>query len=363
LATVVAAVLWRSERSSRWLVSNDAEAAPAAQPRLLVLGMNLHDVSDWSREWAFVDVFQHHREWISQDLDGSTWNDKRPIDLTDAGYPLPRADQAAITLMCREVDGHYPGGTYVCTYRGKGKITFGFDARVISQKAGRIELLVRPGNGGILMRIERSDKADPIRDLHVWMPGFEDGSRTFHPLFVERLKPFRVIRFMDWGRTNNSAQAAWSDRVTPAPGSIRQSGPGGVALEHMIDLCNELKASPWFCMPHLADDDYVRHFAEIVKQLLHPDAKVYVEWSNETWNTTFDQANWVNGTRYSASSAAGSCASPRGRRRTRGCSRRSPNGLTASSTRSPAPRTSTPGGRTAPRSTRARASRKSSKAR
>lgn len=38
-------------------------------------------------------------------------------------------------------------------------------------------------------------------------------------------------------------------------------------------------------MPHLADDDYYREFARLVKRTLRPDVKVYVEWSNEPWHT------------------------------------------------------------------------------
>jgi hypothetical protein len=60
-----------------------------------------------------------------------------------------------------------------------------------------------------------------------------------------------------------------------------------------VDLCNRLNANPWFCMPHLASDDYVRQFAEGVKRNLDPSLKVYIEYSNEVWNGIFQQHRYA----------------------------------------------------------------------
>ena len=167
----------------------------------------------------------------------------------------------------------------------------GFDARTTNSRPGRMLMEVTPTNAGILLRIDRSNPKNPVRNVHVWMPGFENAASSFHPLFLERLKPFKVLRFMDWASTNNSLNKSWADRTLPD--DPRQAGSGGVAVEYMIELCNELQADPWFCMPHLVDDNFVRHFAELVQSRLHPGAHIYVEWSNEAWNSIFDQATWV----------------------------------------------------------------------
>jgi hypothetical protein len=60
-------------------------------------------------------------------------------------------------------------------------------------------------------------------------------------------------------------------------------------VEIAIKLANTLNADPWFTMPHLADDDYVRQFATMVRDRLNPNLKVYIEYSNETWNSQFKQ--------------------------------------------------------------------------
>jgi hypothetical protein len=207
------------------------------------------------------------------------------------GLSIP---QVVATLILRGTDGHYPAGQYVFLYDGKGEFEFGYDATVISRSPGRIILSVVPSDDGILVRITRSSVTDHVRNIRLIMPGFESlyKNAPFNPLFLERLKPFRAIRFMDWQRTNNSRNVRWRDRTMPS--TYTQAGEDGVAVEYMIDLSNRLGADPWFCMPHGADDDFIWNFAELVKERLDPERKVYLEFSNEVWNPQFDQHHWVN---------------------------------------------------------------------
>jgi hypothetical protein len=61
----------------------------------------------------------------------------------------------------------------------------------------------------------------------------------------------------------------------------------------MIDLCNRTNVDPWFCMPHKADDDTIRQFARLTKERLDPALRVYVEYSNEVWNSQFAQHHYA----------------------------------------------------------------------
>lgn len=291
LAVPAAAVLYRVQTVRPVLDEAGIQTVSAEERAPFTVGMNVAGITDWSTEWPFVDVFMHSREWIPQRQEGGPWDTKEELRLTPEGWPILAPGQAAATLMLRECSPHYPAGRYVCTWEGTGRIEFGMAAKVASQSPGRAELDVRHDDGGIYLKIVESSPADPIRNIRVWMPGFEGAESPFHPLYLERLRPFKVLRFMDWQRTNHSKVTTWEDRRTPA--HARQSGPPGVALEYIIALTNELKADPWFCMPHLADDEYVRNFAEQVKRELHPDATIYVEWTNEPWNGMFGQAKWA----------------------------------------------------------------------
>jgi hypothetical protein len=46
-----------------------------------------------------------------------------------------------------------------------------------------------------------------------------------------------------------------------------------------------MELNPWFCMPALADDNYIRKFAEYVRDKLKPNLVAHVEYSNEIWGT------------------------------------------------------------------------------
>jgi hypothetical protein len=66
-----------------------------------------------------------------------------------------------------------------------------------------------------------------------------------------------------------------------------------VPVEVMVDLANRLGADPWFTMPHLADDDFVRQLATVVRDRLDPSLRAWVEYSNEVWNGMFAQVGWA----------------------------------------------------------------------
>lgn len=263
-------------------------AAPAAEKQPdhpAQFGMNLASVTDWTTEWPLVDVFKPSRAWIEKG--------EGKIAYDDRGNPQLKPGQSVETLMVREIGGHYPAGVYVATYEGTGKVEMRrYDVRkVVKEAPGRIESEVVPGDGGIELAITASDPKDPIRNIHVWMPDSEKAKSPFHPLFIKRLEPFGVLRFMDWQRTNNSPLQSWSRRAKLT--DPRYTTEAGMPLELMIDLANTRKADPWFCVPHQADDEFVREFARTVKQRLDADRKVYVEYSNEVWNGSFGQSRWA----------------------------------------------------------------------
>jgi len=113
----------------------------------------------------------------------------------------------------------------------------------------------------------------------------------FQAAYLDGLRPFHALRFMDWINTNGSTQTEWSDRVTPA--SYTQGGEGGICFEYAIDLCNELDADAWVCVPAMASDDYIRRMARLWRDNLEAGRRIYLEYSNEVWNWMFSQANWV----------------------------------------------------------------------
>ncbi len=257
------------------------------------LGINLGGVTYWSSEIVFVDLFKHSQTWKSQ-APGQAYAQGGPLDLAEDGWvrSLAGGGQFADSIVLSRPRLGYPGGVYTCLYDGRGKIAFAYGTEVIEEEPGRIRVMVRPEQNLLTLRLTQTDPNDPVRNIRVILPGFEDSYATqpFHPDFLKRWEKFKVLRFMDFQRTNDSEQAHWSDRATLAMQT--QGTDAGVALEYLIQLANNLDADPWFCMPHLADDDYVRNFAGLVKAELEPSLRIYIEYSNECWNSIFAQARY-----------------------------------------------------------------------
>ena len=67
-------------------------------------------------------------------------------------------------------------------------------------------------------------------------------------LYLSRIAPFSLLRFMDWGATNGSPVVEWADRAHV--GDLTYATAAGVPIEVMIDLANTLHVDPWFCVPH-----------------------------------------------------------------------------------------------------------------
>lgn len=260
----------------------------ASLPRL---GINLSGLCDWNTELPFVDVFRLSRAWISQ-KEGGGWGSGPNLETDERGW-VKRLQPGAYaeTLMCTMEGGHYPSGQYTILYEGEGTIKIN-GARVISEAPGKLVVDVDSKRGAIFLQLRKTNPENYVRNIRVIMPGFESTyeKEPWRPDFLARWKGVACLRFMDCMDTNGSSIVSWNERPRlDAANATTQGAP----LEWMIDLANRLNADPWFCMPHKANDDYIRQFAQMVKEQLHSNLKVYVEYSNEAWNGGFEQASYV----------------------------------------------------------------------
>ncbi|MCC7255635.1 MAG: hypothetical protein IT467_06840 [Dokdonella sp.] len=276
------------------------------------LGTNLDGVVDYSTSYNFVDVMKQSRSWITQDTNGAgvfDTGEEACLDLDAHGHLNSLApvtarpgcqstsyNAVATLFFFGDQAGHYPGGRYIVTWDGSASISYHFAAQrnVALSAPGRDVLDVTAANGGWMMRFDAVDAGNPPRNIHVWMPGYDENtgpSQLFHPDFLSLIRRFKVLRFMDWMDTNNSDQAAFADR--PQLNDVRWTDGVGVPLEMMVELANRSDADPWFNMPHQASDDYISQFAQTAHRLLQRNHRVYVEYSNEVWNGQFQQGSWI----------------------------------------------------------------------
>ncbi|KUF10179.1 calcium-binding protein [Pseudoponticoccus marisrubri] len=267
------------------------------------LGMGLNGISDWSTQHPFIDLMKTARGWVGHLPDrwgGVTTEELRAAGhLDENGWPvsLPSDVTAleAVLLTDQPTGADSLRGDYLVFYEGTGKLTLTGRARRVRYEEGRITFSYEPGEGVVGLSITETDPEDPLRDIHILredhLPLWEAGV-LFNPDWIARVRDLRSVRFMDWMMTNGSPVTRWQDRPRLSDASWTQ---WGVPVEVMVRLANLIGADPWFNMPHLADDTYMRRFAETVRDTLDPRLKAHVELSNEVWNQVFPQAAWARG--------------------------------------------------------------------
>lgn len=261
-------------------------------PHPAPLAVNVPELHYWAAQLAYANLFDQASRWYREDLTTWAWDAGPPLELDEHGWVTElKPQQAASVLIARGPKGLLPEGQYEVTWDGAGAFTVQGDPTVVSSEPGRMVLAIDESTeSGIQLRLTDTDPDDYVRNVRVRPPGLAaDHDGLFHPRFLQLLSKFRAIRFMDWQRTNGSALVHWEDRSRPT--DAVQTSDSGVCLEHMLALCNALRCDAWFCMPHLATDEYVANFASQVEAELDPGLRVFVEYSNEVWNGGFEQAH------------------------------------------------------------------------
>ena len=249
------------------------------------LGANLEGISDWSRSFAFADVMKQSREFGKPD---KPW--EKITDLDANGWPT--TDFGVILFV--DLKGvKNTGGDYHFSFSSKGNpsikaVASSAEVTLLHQHNGNFDgTLSVPVNAGELM-LSFTNTNGGVKNLKIMRPLPAEGE--FCKMFVDHVRRFGTLRFMDWGNTNGNKLTQWSQRSTPLTPSY--SGGKGVSYESMIDLANLAKSDAWICVPAHADVNYIKSLAKLCKSRLSPSAKLYIENSNEVWNWGFEQAQF-----------------------------------------------------------------------
>jgi hypothetical protein len=257
-------------------------------------GINLAGYNYYERAVPFVDFAKMSHEWIS--TNGSVWSDGRPIETTPTGYPARlEADQIARTLVFTHNGGRYETGVYELTWEGSGSVRLSSGSGALSvthTDVNTIHYDVQSAHDiGLLLEILNTEPSDPVRNISLIPSRYKTQSSLFHPLYKRDLQNYGVLRFLDWIPTNGNWIADWEFRTKLDQahwGNLR-----GIPYELQIELGNELGQDIWLTIPHAASDDYITQLARLVEQQLDPDLRVWIEYSNETWNPSFAQNSYV----------------------------------------------------------------------
>lgn len=286
-------------------IPTDSATCAGWQPNdcTLDIGINLSGIADWSYDRPFRNLFLHVRQApIVFDQDCNCWeNGMLPeIQLDTNGYPLqiPQSTTASPTTYVRMVISSnnanlQQGNAYVLLYDGIGDIQIQGDATEISDVSNRIEFIVQ-GMGNIWFNLMTSQPGNHVRNIRILR--LEDEFATnletqpFYSEFLNKIEPFKSLRFMDWGATNASPHVQWQNRAKISQRTY--AGDNGVPYEKMIQLANIAQKDIWICVPHAADDNFITKMAQLFRDSLNPNLNVYLEYSNEVWNWMFLQAQY-----------------------------------------------------------------------
>ncbi|MGV3613730.1 MAG: hypothetical protein ACO1SV_00225 [Fimbriimonas sp.] len=252
------------------------------------------------------------REW--ETLDGSA---KVPTDKD--GWPT--ADARVVAFDMRPTMAWAPpmddpegyqidvSGTYHLSFKGKADVTPSGESegvRVQNLKhdpktdlsAGQVVV----DKGKALVVLHFRDTKGGVKNVRLLRPGYAPTTKEiFHRPFLNALKPFGTLRFMDWLSSNSTNPfygdakntTEWADRHVPADANQLTLGrKNGVAWEYVVALCKQTGKTPWINLPVAASDDYVRRVALMFRDGLGKDRPVYVEYNNEVWNWGFLQATY-----------------------------------------------------------------------
>lgn len=283
------------------------------------VGINTNEVTESDSSVPFLDLFraavpfEESRPWLTKGAvayDANGW----PMDL--------RGGQAGSRFLSNLPANTVPEGTYTVLYEGDGDIQYMNDASLVEHKPGVDLINISAGQDGLLnasLLITRSSPQNYVRNIRILPPGgicannpfqrvtsanqcsgnylsFAENyaSIIFNPDFMNFMKDFRAVRFMNMSGVTRSPVRTWEQRnqVSKATWGGKE-GTRGVPLEIQVELANRLNLDPWFTLPHEADDNFVRQYALYVKQHLNSNLKPHIEYSNETWNTIFTQGNYM----------------------------------------------------------------------
>jgi len=129
-------------------------------------------------------------------------------------------------------------------------------------------------------------------------------SEIFYPQFIDRLKDFKCIRFLEWGGANKlTIGTQLQNNIAQIPKMTHIAfGSNGNAVppELMANFCNLIQRDCWMPVVCWSSDRkaFYEHLAKIYYTVLDPNLRLYLEFGNEAWNSGFPTYKWLSNALY-----------------------------------------------------------------
>lgn len=254
------------------------------------LGANPPPINDYSRTHVYVDLVKQARRFGTA---ATPWDEKALLGAD--GWPI---GDFGVFLMTGQAGVSGIAGIYNVIFEGQATVTpvaSQAQVRAVRRDTERntTTVQIEVPEGGDQLALAFTQTGPGIKNLRVIRPGYDaDAPPLFTRAFLEHIQRFKTLRFMDWLRTNNNPVTSWASRTDPE--KVRYASRNGVPWEHIIELAKITGQDIWINIPAEADDQYVLELARMLKAELPAQARIYVEYSNEVWNSQFKQhaTNW-----------------------------------------------------------------------
>lgn len=241
--------------------------------------------TDWSR-----DLF-HNSNWRTAEYG----NDDGSMQINPNGYPTAYyQSDTAILLLLPKARSAARAGTYVVTYPAGMTCTLSTPngASVVQAFSGGTGKISLPANDGTLGS-PALKFSGPIPSGGIAVSVVKDGDAAtgyYNPEASNALKALGKINRSMSARGVNSDRVPGNTATTLAmrTAATRYRGPtpnGPLCVEMQLDACNKAGQHMWHNQSHIDDDGVVVAEAAYVAANLAPGKRVYVELSNELWNT------------------------------------------------------------------------------
>jgi hypothetical protein len=277
----------------------------------------------FERGGTFVDLVKENYRWARTD-----WSDLQSGDVDSQGWPTRDAIYIYDSRPCAEWEGLIDdpdvyrvdlSGTYKCSFIGRAKVSALAGGKVWNKwydsgtNTTKFDFEIDPpgpNHGLFFIQFEDTQRtpASPIdsgfTNFKMIRPGYPaDTTQTFHQPLLDALASvnFAAIRFINFTGADEEDiiypdTTEWSERKLTTDASQSRINALNkwecAAWEYVIELSNIVKIDPWINVPVSASTDYVTQLATMLRDNLDPTLNIYVESSNEVWNSVFHQQAW-----------------------------------------------------------------------
>jgi len=266
------------------------------------------------RGGTYIDLVKENYRWTSL-ASGSAISssevDSKGWPAVDAQYVV---DFRPVAEWSNDIDDPEEyridvSGTWKCSMNGQASVSAvaGGSIQNLNYDAGEnftsFEFVVPQGSHGFFLinftntrRTSANGLNTGFTNFKMLRPGYDNDNDLFHAPFLALFDSvnFEAIRYMVFTGSNGSdpdypAQIEWSNRKLPDD-AAQVDLPAinkleGACWEHVIDIANRTSTDPWINVPVSASIDYVTQLANMLNEQLNPGLKIYVESSNEVWNS------------------------------------------------------------------------------